>query len=170
MSAMRLKSSASRLLTQSFIQGAHQRKHQSSASLTFVREIHRWPVNSPHKWPVTRKMFPFDDQESNNSKKCHLKFDLRAKMGSVALKHSVYEKEAWLPMLIEQIQPLVQLIMGRPPCNLEWPMYFDARTGRSLSLHLVWGDLIMTNQQLVRLVCLRLSIGPFQYEDAVSLL
>ena len=26
-----------------------------------MREIHRWPVNSPHKWPVTRKMFPFDD-------------------------------------------------------------------------------------------------------------
>ena len=23
--------------------------------------IHRRPVNSPHKWPVTRKMFPFDD-------------------------------------------------------------------------------------------------------------
>ena len=40
---------------------ADQRKHQSSASLAFVREIHRWPVNFPHKWPVTRKMFPFDD-------------------------------------------------------------------------------------------------------------
>ena len=40
---------------------ADQRKHQSSASLAFVREIHRGPVNSPHKWPVTRKMFPFDD-------------------------------------------------------------------------------------------------------------
>ena len=40
---------------------AHQRKHQSSASLAFVRGIHRRPVNSPHKWPVTRKMFPFDD-------------------------------------------------------------------------------------------------------------
>ena len=39
----------------------NQRKHQSSASLAFVREIHRGPVNSPHKWPVTRKMFPFDD-------------------------------------------------------------------------------------------------------------
>ena len=38
-----------------------QRKHQSSASLAFVRVIHRWPVNSPHKWPVTREMFPFDD-------------------------------------------------------------------------------------------------------------
>ena len=36
--------------------GANQRKHQSSASLAFVRGIHRWPVNSPHKWPVTRKM------------------------------------------------------------------------------------------------------------------
>ena len=34
---------------------ADQRKHQSSASLAFVR------VNSPHKWSVTRKMFPFDD-------------------------------------------------------------------------------------------------------------
>ena len=40
---------------------ADQRKHQSSASLAFVRGIHRWPVNSPHKWPVTRKIFPFDD-------------------------------------------------------------------------------------------------------------
>ena len=40
---------------------ADQRKHQSSASLAFVRGIHRGPVNSPHKWPVTRKTFPFDD-------------------------------------------------------------------------------------------------------------
>ena len=48
---------------------ADQRKHQSSTSLAFVRGIHRWPVNSPHKWPVTRKMFPFDDviMESANS-------------------------------------------------------------------------------------------------------
>ena len=41
--------------------GADQRKHQSSASLAFVRGIHRGSGNSPHKWPVTRKMFPFDD-------------------------------------------------------------------------------------------------------------
>ena len=38
-----------------------QRKGQSSASLAFVRGIHRGPVSSTHKWPVTRKMFPFDD-------------------------------------------------------------------------------------------------------------
>ena len=41
--------------------GGDQRKHQSSTSLVFVRGIHRGPVNFPHKWPVTRKMFPFDD-------------------------------------------------------------------------------------------------------------
>ena len=41
--------------------GADQRKHQSSAWLVFARGIHRWPVNSPHKGPVTRKIFPFDD-------------------------------------------------------------------------------------------------------------
>ena len=40
---------------------ADQRKHQSSASLASVWEIHRWPVDSPHKGPVTRKIFPFDD-------------------------------------------------------------------------------------------------------------
>ena len=38
-----------------------KKTHQSSASLAFVRGIHRWPVNYPHKGPVTRKMFPFDD-------------------------------------------------------------------------------------------------------------
>ena len=42
-------------------QGADQRKHQNCESLAFVRRIHQWPVNSPHKGPVTRKMFPFDD-------------------------------------------------------------------------------------------------------------
>ena len=41
--------------------GLDQRKHQSSTPLAFVQGIHRWPVNSPHKGPVTRKMFPFDD-------------------------------------------------------------------------------------------------------------
>ena len=45
---------------------ADQRKHQSSASLAFVRGIHRSPVSGMlshkwHKWPVTRKKFPFDD-------------------------------------------------------------------------------------------------------------
>ena len=40
---------------------ANQRKHQRSASLDFVRGIHRWPVNPPSQGPVPRKIFPFDD-------------------------------------------------------------------------------------------------------------
>ena len=41
--------------------GTDQRKHQSSASLAIVRGIHRWPVDSQHKGPVPRRLFPFDD-------------------------------------------------------------------------------------------------------------
>ena len=40
---------------------AYKKKNKNSAPLAFVGGIHRWPVNSPHKGPVTRKMFPFDD-------------------------------------------------------------------------------------------------------------
>ena len=40
---------------------ADQSKNQSSVSLAFVWGIHRGPMNSSHKWPVTRKIFPFDD-------------------------------------------------------------------------------------------------------------
>ena len=46
---------------------ADERKHQSSASLAFVRGIHRRPVNSTHNWPGTRKMFPFDDAIMNST-------------------------------------------------------------------------------------------------------
>ena len=41
--------------------GADQRKHHSSASLGFVRRIHRWSMNHPHKGLATRKMLPFDE-------------------------------------------------------------------------------------------------------------
>ena len=44
----------------SICSGADQRKHQSFAPLAFLRGIHWWPMKSPHKGPVTRKMFPFD--------------------------------------------------------------------------------------------------------------
>ena len=45
---------------------ANQRKYQSPAILAFLRGIHRRPVNSPRKGPVTRKMFPFDDAIMQN--------------------------------------------------------------------------------------------------------
>ena len=50
-----------RIVYSTVYSGVDQRKHRSSASLAFVRGIHRWPMISPHKRPVTRKIFPFDN-------------------------------------------------------------------------------------------------------------
>ena len=61
MSAMASQITSLTIVYLTVYSGADQRKHKSSWSLAFVRGIHRWPVNSPHKWPVTRKMFPFHD-------------------------------------------------------------------------------------------------------------
>ena len=61
MSMMTSQITSPTLVYSSVYSDADQRKHQSSASLSFVRGIHRGPVNSPHKWPVTWKMFPLDD-------------------------------------------------------------------------------------------------------------
>ena len=61
MSAMASQITGVSVVYSTVCSGADQRKHQSSASLAIVREIHRSPVNSPHKGQVTRKMFPFDD-------------------------------------------------------------------------------------------------------------
>ena len=41
--------------------GVDQRNYQSSPSLAFVRGIHRLPVDSLHKGPLTRKIIPFDE-------------------------------------------------------------------------------------------------------------
>ena len=61
MSAMMSQITGASIVYSTVCSGADQRKHQSSVSLAFVRGIHKWPVNSSHKGPVTRKMFPFDD-------------------------------------------------------------------------------------------------------------
>ena len=61
MGAMAFQITSPKIVYSAVYSGAYQRKHQSYTSLAFVRRIHRWPVISPHKGPVTRKMFPFDD-------------------------------------------------------------------------------------------------------------
>ena len=55
MSAMASQTTSLTIVYSTVNSGADQRKHQSPA---FVRRIHRWPVNSPDKGPVTQKMFP----------------------------------------------------------------------------------------------------------------
>ena len=61
MSAMVSEITSLTIVYSTVYSGVDRRKNQSSASLAFVCGIHRWPVNFPHKWPVTRKIIPFDD-------------------------------------------------------------------------------------------------------------
>ena len=61
MSAMASQITSLTIVYSPVYSGTDQRKHQRSASLASVCVIHRWPVNSSHKGPVTRKIFPFDD-------------------------------------------------------------------------------------------------------------
>ena len=71
-------------------------KHQSSASLAFVRGISRWLANSPHKWPVKRKMFPLDDVIMAHSKfKCALQFTKQHRRVCVHQRvwHFIIEKQ-----------------------------------------------------------------------------
>ena len=67
MSAMAFQITSLTIVYSTIYSGVDQRKYQSSASLACVRGLHRWPVNSPHKDPVTRKMFPFDDVIMNDA-------------------------------------------------------------------------------------------------------
>ena len=60
MSAMASQITTLTIVYSTVYSGADQRTHQSSASQGFVGGIHLWPANSPHKRPVTRKMFPFE--------------------------------------------------------------------------------------------------------------
>ena len=61
MSAMAPQITSPTIVYPTVYSGTDQRNHQSSASPAFVRGIHRWPVNSPHKGPVKRIFFIFDD-------------------------------------------------------------------------------------------------------------
>ena len=67
MSAVAFQITSVSIVCSTVCSGADQRKHQSAASLACVKGIRRWPVDSPHKGPVTRKMFPFDDVIMNPS-------------------------------------------------------------------------------------------------------
>ena len=74
--------------------GADQRKHHSSASLTFVRGIHRWPVNSPRKVPATRKLFKFDDVIIALSGVNRIKYGIRCYLISVVF---TFTADGWSP-------------------------------------------------------------------------
>ena len=116
--------------------GPDHRKHQSSASLAFEWGIHRGPVNSPPKWPVTRKMFPFDDVIMPHAAccSCHVSFIKQGK--------SEERDTCNRPCNHTQIDSNRQLIS---PCGLEiwWttsqnnktPLLYYIKLGASLQIH-----------------------------------
>ena len=99
--------------------GADQRKHQSSASLAFMQGIHRGPMNPPHKWLVTRKMFPFDDvimyeRLVNFAIKYNRSFLLVLQKVNVieTYYHAIYELSLLLPFIIHYHWVTMQCLLA----------------------------------------------------------
>ena len=87
--------------------GAHERRYKSSTSLAFVRGIHRWPVNSPHKGPVTRKIFLYVNVIINV---------VNDELQWFSLAIGMYRVSQWIALtIIQQCGVLLFLL----PCSLE---------------------------------------------------
>ena len=122
--------------------GTDQRKHQSSATLAFVRGINRWPVNSPHKWPVTRKRFPFDDVimwyiilQANV---------LRGILMKTRWRHDMETHKAWLP-LCEEIHhsPMVSSHAGSSMLWCFLFCLFKQVVKQTIELPVIWDAMIL---------------------------
>ena len=112
--------------------GADQRK-QNSASLAFVRRIHRWPVNSTHEGPVTRKMFPFDDVIMMGIEPLGIIFR-EISMGLIALD----EELPWYPCLWQMLQynEDIDTIVACPPIRGLFNFTSDFLHSSHPSLHI----------------------------------
>ena len=95
MSAMASQITSLTIVYSTVYSDADQRKHQSSASLAFVRGIHRWPMNCPHKWPVTRKMFPFDDVVMMASTSYGGKLSIKVHLQWLCMSDGSFVLSAW---------------------------------------------------------------------------
>ena len=95
MRAMRFQITSLTIVYSTVYWGANQRKRQSSTSLVFVRGIHRWPVNSPHKVPVTQKMFPFDDVIMSLRPRPNGR-----RLADHILKHILFNENIWIAIKI----------------------------------------------------------------------
>ena len=88
--------------------GEDERKHQSSASLAFVRGIHRSPVNSPHNGPVTRRMFPFHDVIMSLS--CDNLSWIRPQITSYVYYIDIPAKTHWNAFLVVMLSSIMLVI------------------------------------------------------------
>ena len=127
---------------------ADQRKHQSSASLAFVWEIHRWPVNSPHKSQWRVKMFPFDDvimlsfsHVGQDIRRWYTNDEVRTFLNSTSHRYSTIK--AMVMSSIGNISALLAVCAGNSPVTGEFPtqrsvtrsfdVFFDLRLKQQLS-------------------------------------
>ena len=139
---------------------ADQRLPQSSASLVFVWEIHWWSVDSPHKGPVIRKMFPFDDVIMLIGLACRVElvdftyyittdnpkqFRLHLIMKIVVLFWSViedtfttFEIQTWLPDFIVGINPFQKACVWRIWAGVREVTYYLGRTQWFLLSSINW--------------------------------
>ena len=101
MSAMASQITSLMIVYSTVYSGADEKRHQNSASLAFVRGIHRWPVNSPHKGPVTREMFPFDDVIMLITWQKNVPCDsLFGKQNSPHTTDDIFKRILWVKMFI----------------------------------------------------------------------
>ena len=90
---------------------ADQRKHQNSAALAFVRGIHRGPVNSPHRWPVTRKMFLVNDV---------IMFLIIQSTPWILWITFIFDKHLSNTNMLSSRNPILWLILERKHNNKKW--------------------------------------------------
>ena len=120
MSEIASQNSSLMLINWTVYSGADQRKHQSSASLAFVGGIHRWPVNSPDKGPVTRKMFPFDDVIMIRDRDRYQITIKHNKLASFPFRNSHYNNMMITTLLSGSYAPMGILIYGKAAFILTW--------------------------------------------------
>ena len=142
MSAMASEITSLTIVYSTVYSGADQRKDQSSASLAFVRGIHRWPVHSPHKGPVTRKMFPFDGVIMTNDGLVYWRFYASHGLSESMVFLHLNQNQGWpifnfsfviRKQLFQDLPPIVQYMLHVSPilwCSF-WAPCSPISRGRS---------------------------------------
>ena len=112
MNAMVSQVTSVSIVSSTVCSGTDQIEHQSSASLAFVRGIHRWPVDSPHKGSATRKMFLFDDitmvkpqPNTTNTNRVHDMGMCSTRNLAAYIKNHAVCEAVWYATIINEFSP-----------------------------------------------------------------
>ena len=130
------------------------KKHQSSASLAFVRGIHRGTVNFPHKGSVTRKMFPFDDVIMEY----HVKTDVQRNSSPMLISLPKALKQTPLGHdVTNHYNSLMQLVQGPLCCYHFYVVLYNYGRWITIALFL-WTQCGAQNWEQFDVLCVRKEI------------